>query len=220
MIWEETYYLKSITNSNQLLLMIQLKKIPFYLLAIVLVFFSSCDSEDPEMENDEEVITDVTLNFTELDASGNPAGLSFSFSASDPQGIEVGNSPIIETVTLDRAKSYSMTISVLNSIENEDISEEIEEEADEHQFYFLGSGFVGSSAPMTYEYNDPSGELVGLEGIITVAGTLPFNNAQMRVILRHDLDKNYPGADNPNFENFVEAGGSSDLDITFPVTFN
>ncbi|MEP0710909.1 MAG: hypothetical protein ABJC55_03220, partial [Algoriphagus sp.] len=113
-------------------------------------------------------------------------------------------------------KTYQMTIDVLNSIEGEDITEEIREEADEHQFYFLGSALT-SSPFMTYVYDDEGSELIGLKGIVTVQLNPGVNNANMRVILRHDLDKNYPGADNPNFQDFAMAGGESDLDITFPV---
>lgn len=192
-----------------------IKKPWIFVLAALMFGFASCDSDDPEPENDEEVITDVTLTFTELDAGGSPVGLAFSFTASDPQGIELGN-PTIQTVVLEKGKNYLMDISVFNSIENEDITEEIEEEADEHQFYFLGSAFVGSSAPLAYEYNDAQ---VGLDGTVSVSSS-SFNSANMRIVLRHDLDKNYPGADNPSFEDFNMAGGSSDLDITFPLTLN
>lgn len=111
-----------------------------------------------------------------------------------------------------------MTIEVLNSIENEDITKEILAEADEHQFFFLGSGFT--SNVLTIAYNDPSGKLIGLQNILTVSSSPGTNNSQMRVLLRHDLDKSFPGATNPNFENFVQAGGETDLDITFPVVIN
>lgn len=192
-----------------------IKKPWIYALAALMFGFASCESEDPTPENDEEVITDVTLAFTELDASGNPTGLTFTFTASDPQGIELGN-PTIETVSLDKNKTYRMQIEVFNSIENEDITEEIEEEDDEHQFFFLGSAFVGSSAPMTYTYNDMQ---LGLDGTVVV-GNSSINSSEMRIVLRHDLNKGFAGASNPSFENFVQAGGSSDLDITFPVTLN
>lgn len=197
-----------------------LQKFPLFLLITGLIAFSSCDSEDPVPENDGEVITDVTLVFTELDASGNAIGTPLEFKASDSEGIEVGESPTVETVSLSAGKTYQLDIEVLNSIENEDITEEIIEEADEHQFYFLGSAFIGSSAPLSYAYNDPSGELIGVRGTVTVIANPVFNNGQMRLVLRHDLDKNYPGADNPNFEGFANAGGESDLDIEFPVVFN
>ncbi len=195
-----------------------LRKLPIYLFGVLAMGFASCESDDPEPENDGEVITDVTLNFQELDASGNPIGLITSYTASDPEGIEVGAAPTIETISLVRGKTYRMTIEVYNSIEDEDITEEILEEADEHQFYFLGSAF--SSNILTIVYDDPSGELIGLQNTLTVSASPGTNNTQMQVVLRHDLDKNFPGATNPNFANFVQAGGESDLDITFPIVIN
>ena len=195
-----------------------LRKLPLYLFAALSLGFASCESDDPAPENEGEVITDVTLNFQELDGSGNPVGLSFSATASDPEGIEVGASPTIENVNLTRGKRYRMTISVTNSIEGEDITEEILAEADEHQFYFLGTAFTGNI--LTIVYDDPSGKLIGLQNELTVSSSPGTNNAQMRVLLRHDLDKNFPGATNPNFQNYEQAGGESDLDITFPVVIN
>lgn len=195
-----------------------LRKLPIYLFAALAIGFASCESEDPEPENDGEVITDVILNFQELDVSGNPIGLITSFKASDPEGIEVGATPVIQPVTLTKGKTYRMTIEVLNNIENEDITEEILEESDEHQFFFLGSGFTSSI--LTIAYDDPSGELIGLQNILSVSVSPGANNTQMQVVLRHDLNKNFPGATNPNFTNFVQAGGETDLDITFPVVIN
>lgn len=195
-----------------------LQKLPLYLFGVLAMGFASCESDDPEPENDGEVITDVTLNFQELDGSGNPIGAVTSFSASDAEGIEVGASPTIETVSLTRGKTYRMTIEVYNGIEDEDITAEILEEADEHQFFFLGSAF--SSNILTISYDDPSGELIGLQNTLTVSTSPGTNNTSIQVVLRHDLDKNFPGATNPNFANFVQAGGETDLDITFPVVIN
>jgi len=186
-------------------------------LAFLALSFSGCDSEDPVPENDGELITDVTLIFQELDANASPVGDPMSFKASDPEGIETGQTPTVETVKLKKGSKYRMNISVTNAIENEDITAEILEESDEHQFYFLGTAFIGDSSPLTYTYDDPSGELIGVRGTVVSAANPSTNNAQIRVVLRHDLDKNYPGADNPNFADFASAGGESDLDITFPV---
>ena len=205
-------------NSNQQL-MNRTNKL--YLIAISLVSFafSSCSSEDPVPENDGELITDVTLTFQELDESGNAVGDSFDFTASDSEGIEVGGTPTVETVMLEKGKTYEMTIDVYNSLAGEDITEEIQAEGDEHQFYFLGSAFT-SSPFLSYEYNDDGTELIGLKGIVRVQQSPGFNNANMQILLRHALDKNYPGAENPNFQEYAQAGGESDLDITFPVVLN
>lgn len=193
-------------------------KLPLYLFAALTMGFYSCESENPEPENEGEVITDVVLNLQELDASNNPVGSSFSFKASDPQGIEVGGSPSIETVTLTKGKKYSMTIQVLNSIEGEDITQEILAEADEHQFFFLGGAFTNNI--LSIAYADANGVKLGVKTTLTVSSSPGTNNTSMQVVLRHDLDKNFPGASNPNFANYVQAGGETDLDITFPIILN
>lgn len=195
------------------------KRIPLYALALAIFAFASCESEDPVAENEEEVITDVTLSFTEINASGAPVGTKFSFKASDPQGIELGSAPTIETVKLIKGKIYKMEITVFNSIAKEDITSEILAEGDEHQFYFLGTAFVGSPL-LSIAYGDANGQLIGLTTKITVAASPGFNNALMRVILRHDLNKGFAGATNPNFQNYEQAGGESDLDINFPLVIN
>tara|TARA_R110002012_G_scaffold322098_1_gene555458 strand:- start:27939 stop:28559 length:621 start_codon:yes stop_codon:yes gene_type:complete len=205
-------------NSNQQL-MNRTNKLYLIAIALVLFAFSSCSSEDPVPENDGELITDVTLTFQELDESGNAVGDSFDFTASDSEGIEVGGTPTVETVMLEKGKTYEMTIDVYNSLAEEDITEEIQAEGDEHQFYFLGSAFT-SSPFLSYEYNDDGTELIGLKGIVRVQQSPGFNNANIQILLRHALDKNYPGAENPNFQEYAQAGGESDLDITFPVVLN
>jgi hypothetical protein len=195
-----------------------LKKVSLYLLAVLAFGFASCESEDPEKENDGEVITDVTLSFQELNESNTPIGAILNFKASDPQGIEVGKSPTIEPISLTRGKKYVMTIKVTNEIEKEDITKEILEEAAEHQFFFLGPVFDSQS--FTIQYADAGGIALGLRNIVTVASPNNTINSTMRVVLRHDLNKSFAGASNPNFANFAQAGGESDLDITFPVSLN
>jgi hypothetical protein len=199
--------------------MSMLKKLSFYSLVFVSLAFFSCESEKPEKENEEEVITDVTLSFTEINSAGIPVGTKFSFKASDPQGIALGSAPTIDKVNLMRGKNYRMEITVYNAIEKEDITKEILAEGDEHQFYFLGSAFVGSP-PLVIVYDDPTGQLIGLRTKVSVSATTGLSSAIMRIILRHSLNKNFPGASNPNFQNYDQAGGETDLDISFPLEIN
>ena len=185
---------------------------------VILGFNAACTSEDPELENEEELITDVTLKFTEVNEAGIPIATSFEVKAIDTEGLEVGGSPTIGTINLTTGKRYVIEIELFNSIENEDITEEIVEEADEHQFYFLGSAFVGTPIlSYTYDDEDGKGNPIGLRGFIRVAEAAIVNNAQFRLVLRHDLNKAFNGANNPNFVDFVNAGGETDLDIVFPV---
>jgi hypothetical protein len=195
-----------------------LRKVSLYLVALLAFGFASCESEDPEKENEGEVITDVTLNFQELNASNALVGSVLSFKASDPQGIEVGKTPTVQSITLTKGKKYQMTIEVKNSIENEDITKEILEEAAAHQFFFLGQVF--DSNIFSIQYADAGGVALGLKNTVTVSISPGTNNSKMQVVLRHDLNKSFPGASSPTFANFAQAGGETDLDITFPVILN
>ncbi len=195
-----------------------LKKVSLYLLALVAFGFASCESEDPEKENDGEVITDVTLKFQELNASNALVGSVLSFKASDPQGIEVGKTPTIQSISLAKGKKYQMTIEVTNAIKGEDITQEILTEAAAHQFFFLGQVF--DSSFFSIQYANAGGIALGLKTTVTVSSSTGTNNSNMRVVLRHELNKSFPGASNPNFANFAQAGGETDLDLTFPVILN
>ena len=195
-----------------------LKKVSLYLAALLTLGFASCKSEDPEKENDGEVITDVTLKFQELNASNALVGSVLSFKASDPQGIEVGKTPTIQSISLAKGKKYQMTIEVTNGIKGEDITQEILTEAAAHQFFFLGQVF--DSNIFSIQYADAGGVALGLKNTVTVSISPGTNNSNMRVVLRHDLNKNFPGATSPTFANFAQAGGETDLDLTFPVTLN
>ncbi len=195
-----------------------LRKVSLYLVALLAFGFASCKSEYPEKENDGEVITDVTLKFQELNASNALVGSVLSFKASDPQGIEVGKTPTIQSISLAKGKKYQMTIEVTNAIKGEDITQEILTEAAAHQFFFLGQVFESSF--FSIQYADAGGVALGLKTIVTVSSSTGTNNSNMRVVLRHDLNKSFPGASSPTFANFAQAGGETDLDITFPVILN
>ena len=202
-----------------------MRKVKFLVLALLFgalsLSFTSCNSEDPEKENEGEVITDVTLKFTEVNQAGTAIGTPFEVKASDSNGVGLGNNLTIGTISLVRGKRYQMEISLFNSIENEDITKEVKEDGDEHQFFFLGTAVVGSPL-MTYTYadQDKNGNPIGLKGFVQVVENPSFNSAKLRVILRHDLNKSFPGVNNPNFQNFANAGGETDLDVEFPVVIN
>ncbi|UCS92917.1 hypothetical protein KZP23_19965 [Echinicola marina] len=198
------------------------KLLPLTFLLGLTIILTSCSKDDPVPELDQEVITDVTLTFTEVDESGLSIGSSMDFVASSEGGLSLDGNLDIETIIgLESGKSYRMEITAYNGIADEDITEEIEEEADEHQFYFLGSAFVGENSFMEYAYDDTdtNGNPIGLNGIVKVDENLVSNSGKIRIVLRHDLDKSFTGADNPHWENYVQAGGESDLDLSFEVTF-
>ncbi len=192
-----------------------------FLLSLTFVW-TSCSKDDPVPEVDQEVITDLTVTFTEVDEEGNTIGTSMDFTASAGEGIALGGEIDVDLITgLESGKTYLMEISAYNSIADEDVTEEILEHDEEHQFYFLGSAFVGNDAFMSYTYDDQdgNGNPIGLSGFATVDNSSGANSGEIRIILRHDSDKNMENADNPHWENYAQAGGESDLDVTFDVNF-
>jgi len=184
-------------------------------------FIFSCEKDDPVPEIDQELITELTLTFEEINEAGDVVPNSkFEVTAKDAEGISLGGSPHIEDIVdLVPGKTYQLSIELYNDIADEVMTEEIAEHGDEHQFYFIGSAFVGNAAFLQYSYTDEdeNGKPIGLKGLVTVDESV--NTGSFRVVLRHGLNKSFNGADQPSFEAYETAGGESDLDITFQVKF-
>ncbi|WP_291723915.1 hypothetical protein [Bernardetia sp.] len=175
------------------------------LLFASLFVFSSCEKDDPEIANEEELIT--TLTYTLTPVNGGDAVI-LSFKDLDGDG---GNAPIITTSSALRANTtYNGTLDLLNEAESpaENITEEIAEEDDEHQFFFQANG-----ANITVEYTDTDGtNPVGLETRVT---TGEASSGTLTVILRHEPAKDAAGVANGDITN---AGGETDIEVSFNVT--
>ncbi|GGF45247.1 hypothetical protein GCM10011339_37140 [Echinicola rosea] len=201
--------------------MINMKKLSaLVLLAIASATLLSCSKDDPVPELDQEVITDVSLTFTEVDGNDGVIGTAMEYNASSDEGIGLGGNVVIDDIDgLEAGKRYLVEITAFNGIANEDVTEEIEEEGDHHQFFFVGSAFLGENGFLEYMYDDEDedGNPIGLRGYITVDENAGSTTGMLNLVLRHDLDKDFEGANNPSWENFVQAGGESDLDIDFDV---
>jgi len=157
------------------------KKYSLYTAIAAGVFFTSCDDDDvPEIENELEVITDVVLIFTNED---DPEDVVEAH-AEDPDGEGIEGLEIMDEITLDVDKTYTLTFDIENALAEEeeeeehdeeeedeeehghgaDITEEIAEEDDEHQLFFsftsdvfadpTGEGNIGEDATGTINYND------------------------------------------------------------------
>ena len=116
-----------------------------FLLTAAFLMTTSCSKDDPEVPNEEEVIT--TLNYVLTPTSG---GIPVSMTFQDLDG-DGGNPPTITGGTLATNTTYNGTLTILNETETpvEDITEEIEEEGAEHQFFFSSS-----LATLSVNYND------------------------------------------------------------------
>ena len=90
----------------------------------------------------------------------------------------------------------------------ENIGEEVAEEDDEHQFFFQST-----VAGLTVEYgdNDDNGNPLGL---LTTVSTGVAGTGTLTVTLRHEPDKNAAGVSDGSIDN---AGGETDIEVTFPI---
>jgi len=175
------------------------------------------DPNAPPCENEEEIITDVTLTFISTD------GDTVIATAQDPDGPGPLELVIQDTIQLLESAEYTMGITVFNSIEMEDITEEIEEEADEHQFFFAFTDEVFTSPagdgnednfddPINYNDFDGNNRPVGLSTDWETDCGEEAIEGMFQVILKHqpDIKSDTSTADD----------GESDFDLTWPVVVN
>lgn len=174
---------------------------------LMLTVFTACDSDDPEPVNEEELITTVKLTFTNTANAQDVVTANFQ----DLDG-EGGNAPTIDGITLSANSTYTLTVQFLNEQESpaEDITEEVEEEDEEHQVFFVASG----GAEFTYEYGDQDDDQNPL-GLTGTATTGAAGSGTLQVLLIHEPNKSGSGVSAGDPTN---AGGESDVDVTFSLT--
>ncbi|KJD31349.1 type 1 periplasmic binding fold superfamily protein [Tamlana nanhaiensis] len=167
------------------------------------IAFTSCSSDDDDHddhEHEEELITTVTYTLT----SGTDV-VTFTFQDLDGEG---GNEPTYnQTGTLLANTTYAGEIELLNETESpaEDITHEVEEEGDDHEFFYTSTI---SDISITKDDTDEDGNPIGIETTFTTgaAGT-----GSLIVVLKHEPTK-------PNDGSVANAGGSTDVEVTFPLT--
>ena len=176
----------------------KLKLILVFLLPMFLFF--SCEKEDPVIPNEEELIT--TLIFTLQPVTGGDA-IEFKFQDIDGDG---GNPPEISTAPLLANTTYSGTLTFLNELNTPalDITEEVKDEAESHQVFYQSAMYP---LTITYEDEDSNGNPLGVK---TTVVTSTAGTGELTIILRHLPIK-------PNNGNPSEAGGETDIEVTFPV---
>ncbi|MFT6036952.1 MAG: hypothetical protein ACI9XJ_002540 [Marivirga sp.] len=159
-----------------------LRKNSLFALVMLASIFTACKEDEvvPEEENEEEIITDIKLIFTNTaDASDVVVA-----SAQDPDGAGVQELEILNEVNLSQEKTYLLTMEVMNNLDTpgEDIAKEIAEEDDEHQIFFsfsnnvfsnpTGNGNIDNGADMVnYNDFDANGNPVGLSTTWTTAAS-------------------------------------------------
>jgi hypothetical protein len=164
---------------------------------------SSCEKDDIEEDNDEELITTMSLKFTPV-----TGGTSTTFKFDDPDG-PGGTAPTLEDIRLNPNTAYNVEVQLLNKTANpvEDVTLEVKAEADAHRFYYLPSANVTVS---NYD-KDANGVTLGIKSTWT---TTNAGTGNIIVILRHYAN-NPPG----KLESDLASDPKSDTDIQviFPV---
>lgn len=177
--------------------------IPIALLACV---FAGCTkTEEPNectIPNEGEVITTVTLTFT--DAGGSAIVWTFD----DPDG-DGGNDPEITSPALAANTAYTLDVTLFDASVDpaEAIHEEVAGEAEEHQFFLV----TESDIAFTYNDADANGHPIGLAWNVQ---TSDATSSTVTVILRHEPNKTADGVASGDPTN---AGGETDVEVTFDV---
>ncbi|WP_420578121.1 hypothetical protein [Ekhidna sp.] len=197
-----------------------MKHIRNYLLVGLIVtggLLTSCGDDDaPAAENEEEVIDLVTLTFTPQGG-----GTAIVAKAEDPDGEGVTDFET-EAINLNINTTYNLSITIENTEEGENITEEIAEEDEEHMFFFsfttdifsdpAGNGNVDSrSDDVNYSDQDADGNPIGLSTSWTTAD-ITSSNGEFRVILKHQPDIKSSTS--------TSTDGESDIDITWTININ
>lgn len=174
-----------------------------------ILFFTACEKDDPDIPNEEELIT--TLIYT-LTPQGGGAAVEFRFTDLDGDG---GDAPVITNGVLAANTTYSGAVTLLNEAETpaEDITGEVDEEAEEHQLFFEFSTFFPNGS-FTYADADANGNPVGL--LTTFETPDAQSGLTLTITLRHEPEKEAAGVALGLIEN---AGGETDIEVTFDVTF-
>ncbi|WP_162555911.1 hypothetical protein [Reichenbachiella versicolor] len=193
------------------------------------VMFTSCDEEETEIPNENELITTVILELYDESNPNNEVHLHW-------EDIDLDGKPEIETEALAANTTYHGHIEFLNELAEKDeddhddedghnhrtleddhdhdhehdhgydVTETIEKEDEDHQVFYVVD--PADLATIEYEDEDGNGMPLGLEIELTTgdAGTGTLN-----IVLKHEPTKSKDAT-------LETAGGSTDIDVKFDIT--
>ena len=173
--------------------------------ACFMLFLMACE-KDPVIPNEEELITTLTYTLTPV-GGGTPVVLNFQ----DLDG-DGGVAPIITDDAIFQANlTYDGSVGLLNEAEDpaEDIGLEVFEESLEHQFFFQSSiqDLIIAYADVDALGTNP----IGLQSTLTTGGV---GSGSITITLKHEPLKDAPGVSDGDIS---EAGGETDIAVTFPI---
>lgn len=196
-----------------------------YFFGFVMMLFlgglAGCDNNDPAKEDVPEMITEITLIFSD------GQGSVVTATATDPDGDGPQGLVVNRTIELAQSTTYTLKITLLNTLaastsEQHDITAEVAKEADDHMFFFGwtsglfdnpgGDGNIASRNGLV-NYSGGNGAVdsknlpLGLTTTWTTASSVKAG--EFRIMLKHvpAIKTDETGAD----------VGETDLDVTFDL---
>ncbi len=183
-----------------------MKKVKFLSTVLfVSLLFTACSKDDnnPDLVNESEVITTMTVTLTP-DGGGTPIILlSRDLDGDGP------NAPVL-TVSgnLVAGTTYNGSIVMLNETVNpaENTTLEVLEENTDHQFFYVSNG----NLDVTTDYSnfDDNNNPLGTEFTLTAGAA---SSGSLTITLRHEPKK-------PNDGTLADASGETDFTASFNIT--
>jgi hypothetical protein len=177
-------------------------KFKFLAFAVLLIgSISACKKDELPDVNEDELITTVTLRFTNT-ANANDV---VTVTARDVDG-DGGNAPVIGTLNLRPNTTYNLSVTqILDETDSpaEDIREEIVEEDYEHLLVYTAT--PSNLITVNITDRDRNNLPVGLVGTAT---TTAAGTGTLKVTLKHQPD---------GLKNGTATPGSTDFEFTFPL---
>lgn len=189
------------------------RSIPALLAVTALLAFSACKKDKDDVltpstppANEEEVITTVQLTFTDQETSTEVFHMSFNANDGGSGG------PVVVADVIPTQRAFDVTVRFLNESVSPavDLTSEVLAEGTEHQVFFQ---VTNGNLSMAYADADANGKPIGL-GNTAISGAAS-TGGELRVILRHQPDKNATGVASGDITN---AGGETDVEVVFPLT--
>lgn len=174
-----------------------------------LLTFNGCKKkEDPKpTPNEEELITTVKLKVKNTLLTSDSTEVIWK--DTDGNG---GNPPVIGTLTIKANSFYSGYLTLLDESHaghTHNINDEINNEKAEHQFFYQATGNMNNFAYVDFDQNSkPVGLRFSFQTGAAGSGTL-------KITLKHKPNKSATGVSSGDITN---AGGETDIEVTFPVT--
>jgi hypothetical protein len=173
--------------------------------------FVSCKREkinpdNPEKNNEEELITTVKLTMTDASNISDIRTAIFK----DPDGYGGNSYTQFDTIKLSANKIYNVSVELFDDTKTPpaDITTEIKREADSHQFFYTVTGGVSLSVSYVDSDKDRYGVPLGISPIFTTGGV---SSGYLTVTLKHQ-SFNKPRSGNGNI-----SIGATDVEVTFRV---